>query len=113
LTQLNSLPPVKLKINAASAPGPAIKVTISNPSKNLAFHVVLKIFNKSSGQEILPVLWDDNYFELLPGESRTVTAAYDARQLRNVQAVIEAGGWNVVKQTSTLSASTGKQAKKQ
>jgi exo-1,4-beta-D-glucosaminidase len=113
LTQLNSLPPVKLKMNAASAPGPAIKVTISNPSKNLAFHVVLKIFNKSSGQEILPVLWDDNYFELLPGESRTVTAAYDARQLRNVQAVIEAGGWNVVKQTSTLSASTGKQAKKQ
>lgn len=111
LTQLNSLPMVKLKVSAANTPGSGIKVNVSNPSKSLAFNVVLKVFNKANGLEILPVLWDDNYFELLPGESKTVTALYEAGQLQNVQAAIEFGGWNVIKQTLALSAAPEKQPK--
>ena len=102
---------VKLKVSAANTPGSGIKVNVSNPSKSLAFNVVLKVFNKANGLEILPVLWDDNYFELLPGESKTVTALYEAGQLQNVQAAIEFGGWNVIKQTLALSAGPEKQPK--
>jgi exo-1,4-beta-D-glucosaminidase len=103
LTQLNSLPPVKLKVSAVKTSGPAIRVNVSNPAKTLAFHVVLKVFNKAGGHEILPVLWDDNYFALLPGESRTVTAVYEARQLQDVQAAVELSGWNITRQTAAVS----------
>jgi exo-1,4-beta-D-glucosaminidase len=109
LSQLNALPPVKLKMDAVRTSGSAIKVNLSNPSKNLAFQVVLRIFNKEDGHEILPVLWDDNYFELMPGESRTVTATYEARQLQNVQAGVGLGGWNVISQTAVLSTPAKKQ----
>jgi exo-1,4-beta-D-glucosaminidase len=109
LRQLNTLPLVKLKMDAARTAGPAIKVNISNPSKNLAFQIVLRIFNKADGHEILPVRWDDNYFELLPGETRSITAVYDAQQLKNVQASVEAAGWNIITQTAVLSAATKKQ----
>ena len=112
LTQLNSLAPIKLRMSAVKTSEPAIRVNVSNPSKNLAFHVVLKAFNKADGQEILPVLWDDNYFEVLPGESRTVTAVFEGRQLQNVQAAVELGGWNIIKQTAALSTSVQHQGKK-
>src|SRR5262249_8696345 len=102
LTQLNGLPPVTLKLQAVKASEQAIRVTVNNPSPNLAFHVVLKVLNKADGHEILPVLWDDNYFELLPGESKMVTAVYEARQLQNVQTAVELGGWNVIRQTVAL-----------
>jgi exo-1,4-beta-D-glucosaminidase len=109
LTQLSGLPPVKLKINASRASGPAISVNVSNPSQSLAFKVVLTIVNKRDGREILPVLWDDNYFELMPGESKTVNARYEKAQLQNVQAAVEVGGWNVVRQTAVVSTPAKKQ----
>src|SRR5262249_6216527 len=101
LTQLNTLSPGKLQATALLGAGPAAKLTVklSNPSKSLAFQVSLRAFNHKDGLEILPVLWDDNYFEIMPGESRTVTAVYEARQLRNVMPAVELGGWNVVRQT--------------
>ena len=32
--------------------------------------------DKASGEEVLPVFFDDNYFELLPGETRTLGASF-------------------------------------
>ena len=40
---------------------------VENPSKNLAFFLRLKINRCANGEEILPVLWQDNYFSLLTG----------------------------------------------
>ena len=34
----------------------------------------LKVKKGEEGDEVLPVLWEDNYFALLPGESREVAA---------------------------------------
>jgi exo-1,4-beta-D-glucosaminidase len=45
--------------------------------------------------EILPVLWEDNYFALLPGESRQVKATYAADSKSNAHPVVEIEGWNV------------------
>ena len=79
----------------------AARVTVQNPTSTLAFAVHLKVKRGSSGRvsreapqddEILPVLWQDNYFPLLPGETREVTATF---QTENSGKIVEVEGWNV------------------
>jgi exo-1,4-beta-D-glucosaminidase len=48
----------------------------------------------ANGEEILPILWQDNYFSLLPGESREITATYRAKLLGSVRPVVTVKGWN-------------------
>jgi exo-1,4-beta-D-glucosaminidase len=57
--------------------------------------VRLKVNKGKGGDEILPVIWQDNYVSLLPGEKREVTATYRARELGTAQPVVEVSGWNV------------------
>jgi exo-1,4-beta-D-glucosaminidase len=70
-------------------------VTVENPSKTLAFFIRLKIDKGAGGEEILPVIWEDNYFSLLPGEKREVKASYRATALGSSKPVVEVSGWNV------------------
>jgi exo-1,4-beta-D-glucosaminidase len=70
-------------------------VTVENPSKSLAFFVRLKVNKGKAGEEILPVVWQDNYISLLPGEKREVTASYRAQRLGAAQPAVEVSGWNV------------------
>ncbi len=93
-TALESLPPVTLKAESKSTDH-STTVTVSNPAKTLAFAVRLKVKRDSDGEEVLPVLWEDNYFALLPGQSRQITATYQAKDLGGAKAVVEVSGWNV------------------
>jgi exo-1,4-beta-D-glucosaminidase len=67
-------------------------VTLENPTKGLAFFVRVKV-NKGS-EEILPVVWQDNYVSLLPGEKRDLTATYRAADLGAAKPAVEVKGWN-------------------
>jgi exo-1,4-beta-D-glucosaminidase len=49
------------------------RVTLRNTSRAIAFFLRAQVVGRG-GEEALPVLWDDNYISLLPGESRTITA---------------------------------------
>ena len=40
--------------------------------------------------------WSDNYFPLLPGESRLLTATYPQKLLDSATSYIQVDGWNVV-----------------
>ena len=75
------------------------RVTIQNPTKSLAFFIHLKVNSSKDGEEILPVIWEDNYFSLLPGEKREVTATYDLPQA--AKPVVEVEGWNIKPATIT------------
>jgi exo-1,4-beta-D-glucosaminidase len=68
-------------------------VTVANPSRSLAFGVHLKLKKGADGDEVLPVLWEDNYFPLLPGESRQVAATYRSREMGRSTPVVEADSW--------------------
>jgi exo-1,4-beta-D-glucosaminidase len=70
-------------------------VTVANPSKSLAFAVHLKVKKDTDGEEVLPVLWEDNYFALLPGQTRQITATYQPLKARTT---VEVDGWNVKRQ---------------
>ena len=94
LTGLNSLPQVKLNANVVSGTGTA-QVTVSNPSKAIAFMVHLRVTRGKDGEDLTPIFWDDNYFSLLPGESRTVAAKFDQSSLDGKEAVVVLDGWNV------------------
>ncbi len=97
-TALAQLPRVKLQIaeRTESMRGESTThVTLTNPSKSLAFSIRLKVDKGAKGEEILPVMWEDNYFSLLPGEKREVTATYRTIELGTAKPVVEVSGWNV------------------
>jgi exo-1,4-beta-D-glucosaminidase len=94
LTGLNSLPQVKLNANTVSENGVA-QVTVSNPDSAIAFMVHLRVTRGKGGEDLTPIFWEDNYFSLLPGEKRTVTAKFDPAALDGKEAVVVLDGWNV------------------
>jgi len=97
LTDLAKLPAVNLKVsgNAGRRGGEEIaQVNLMNPSRSLAFFVHLQIKRGATGDDILPVLWEDNYVSLLPGERRRVTVKYPARNLGNARPFLVVTAWN-------------------
>ncbi|HZW79834.1 MAG TPA: beta galactosidase jelly roll domain-containing protein [Candidatus Deferrimicrobiaceae bacterium] len=97
-TALAQLPKVKLKVSDRSerkGEESYTHVTLENPSKSLAFFIRLKLSKGEKGEEILPVVWQDNYISLLPGERREVTASYHTGELGTAKPVVEISGWNV------------------
>ena len=97
-TALSQLPKVKLKDKERTerkGEDSITHVTVENPGQTLAFFVRLKVEKGAHGEEILPVVWEDNYISLLPGEKREVTATYRTSELGNSKPVVEISGWNV------------------
>jgi exo-1,4-beta-D-glucosaminidase len=74
----------------------AARVTVRNPGKQLAFLVRLRSMREPEGEEVLPVWWEDNYFELWPGETREIAVHYRGAGMGNARPVIRLDGWNVV-----------------
>jgi exo-1,4-beta-D-glucosaminidase len=98
MTALASLPKVKLKMQHKTARrGTEVITTVNleNPGKALAFFVRLKATKGPQGEEILPVLWQDNYLSLLPGEKRTVSATFRAADLGSTWPAVELSGLNL------------------
>jgi exo-1,4-beta-D-glucosaminidase len=96
-TSISELPKVKLKISERTerkGQDAITHVTLDNPSKSLAFFVRLKLDKGPKGEEILPVIWEDNYISLLPGEKREITASYRASELGAAKPSLEVKGWN-------------------
>jgi len=97
-TALSQLPKVRLKVMSHTERNGEDSVThvvIENPGKDLAFFVRLKLNQGPHGEEILPVLWEDNYLSLLPGERREISATYRTSALGASEPSVEVSGWNV------------------
>jgi exo-1,4-beta-D-glucosaminidase len=98
MTALADLPPVKLtaRVSRSRAHGrERVAITLHNPGRGLAFQVHLGVRAAGSTEELLPVLWEDNYLPLLPGETRTVAAEYLEGQSLGHGATAVIDGWNV------------------
>jgi len=97
-TALNDLPPVALEGAAIKErQGDRVKftVTLSNPTESIAFFTHPMVTQGVEGDEVLPTFWSDNYFSILPGETRTVTAYVDGFRLEENDATVRVDGWNV------------------
>jgi exo-1,4-beta-D-glucosaminidase len=99
LTGLNSLPQVKLSVTAAATKNEqsngGLRVMVNNPSTSVAFMAHLRLTQGQGGADVVPVFWEENYFSLLPGESREVAVSYPIRSLEGKAAVVEVDGYNV------------------
>ena len=110
LTALERLPKARamdvLAFVETRAEGPAVRVKIKNTSEHLAFQVHLGIQHPNEQTEIVPVLWDDNYIELMPGESREIAAQFLSPDALNGGAQLNVTGWNIEPSSTSLEQGT-------
>jgi len=99
---LAKLPAVTVAAHAVSEKSGAngeqgtTRVSLENSSTNIAFFVRLKLA-REGGEQVLPVLWEDNYVSLLPGEKREIAVKYKLDDLHGATPAVEVSGWNVAK----------------
>ncbi len=99
LTGLASLPKVDLDVSATGelkGADQTVRIAVRNPGRNLGFMVRLKVTAGKGGEEVLPILYQDNYFPVMPGEAREIVATFAAREIRGAAPFVEIEGWNVV-----------------
>ncbi len=110
LTSLQSLPKAAIETVGSIQPGPdgaIAHIQIKNPSDHLAFQLRLGIHKSGQADEILPVLWEDNYIELMPGETRELTAQYFPGTAVFGGVDLTVAGWNVDSATIHLKEGRG------
>jgi hypothetical protein len=98
LAALQSLPLVTLNTSHTTetkGEETIVRVTVANPTEHLAFFIHAVVLRGEDGEEVLPVFWDDNYFNLLPGESKRLSATFATKNLAGAAPVVEVGGGNI------------------
>jgi exo-1,4-beta-D-glucosaminidase len=98
LTALQQLPPAEIsatvRFDTDGGDGRA-RVTLENRSTRVAFFVHASVRRGAAGDEVLPVLWSDNYVTLFPGESREIVATYATKHVAGAAPALAVDGWNV------------------
>lgn len=84
---LNRLPEAELSIHVVAKPHirkaetGVTMLEIKNSSTTVAFGNRLRWVNRKTGERVLPVMMNDNYFTLMPGETKMITMEADAALL--------------------------------
>lgn len=74
-----------------------VEATVKNPSSTLAFFTQLQLLDKS-GKPVRPSFYTDNYFSLLPGESKHITIETATSDMPDSPTFV-VKGWNIKRQT--------------
>ena len=89
MTALNTMPQVHLEVSAELTTIDTEKhvaIRLHNPSEFIAFFERATVAAAQNADEILPILYDDNYITVYPGETAeihgTVSKAVDARWIK-------------------------------
>ncbi|HYK37255.1 glycoside hydrolase family 2 protein [Alloacidobacterium sp.] len=101
MAELMTLPKTRIEAQASTAEdNKLLQVRLQNASKALAFQVAVTA-RDAHGEDIVPIVWSDNYVELMPGETQVLTAKLPALIPDNATIVVS--GWNIPEQTLHLS----------
>ncbi len=98
LKAIANLPEVKIQTDTkVSKTGSKwmLTTTLNNNTKYPAFNIRLKVIGDKSGNRILPVVYDDNYFTLLPGEKRVIKMELKDEDTRGEKPMVVTEGFNV------------------
>jgi len=109
-TALNTMPGAKLDISATvkEADGTQfITVSAHNPTDALAFFNRFKVYNSKTNNLFAPIYYTDNYFSVLPGQTKTITIEYETKSLEGGNPVLIVEGWNVGQVSIPLSTGSG------
>ena len=75
-------------------------IVLSNTGTTTALMLRLNLCAED-GEQILPVEYSDNYFHLLPGESKIVNIKWKLEDARNANPILKVSGLNVKEQKAT------------
>jgi exo-1,4-beta-D-glucosaminidase len=112
-TALSSLPradDLDVKLDFSSDSGgvgwsPVGHLHIHNRSDHLAFQLRLELRDKETSEQY-PVRWEDNYFSLLPEETRDVSFRYVSGRSWGRESTLQVAGWNVALRAVDVPAHT-------
>jgi len=79
-------------------------ITVTNKGSAVAFFVHLRALKSKGADDILPVIFSDNYFSLAPGETRVIKCKYHAKDSDQKEPYFLTSAWNIdtAKSESTL-----------
>jgi len=72
-----------------------ITTTLRNSSGTPALMIRLKVVTRNNDQRILPVMYSDNYFSLMPGEQKTIITKVNKQDARGKKPRIMISGFNI------------------
>jgi exo-1,4-beta-D-glucosaminidase len=99
MTDLRKLEPATLSASA-DVQGGELVVRVANHSQALAFQLAAEAFD-NEGNLLPMLLWNDNYIELMPGESSVLSAAVP-HSYKGSTLKVRLSGWNVAPWERTL-----------
>lgn len=108
---INNMPTVNLEptvtqsINGSTC---TLTSTIDNNTDSIALMARLKVVRNESEERVLPIYYEDNYFSLLPGETKVVNISFDTKYLEGEQPKLILEGWNINRKLSIPTGLKGK-----
>jgi exo-1,4-beta-D-glucosaminidase len=61
----------------------------------LAFFIRVEITKNADGEEVSPIIYNDNYVSIFPSESIDIVARYKTADLQGAKALVRIAGYNV------------------
>ena len=90
---LDTLPAARVTVETHFVEG-GCEVTLNNDGSALAFLLELNLVNED-GEPVVPVLWEDNYLSLPPGERRSIRVRFLDATLGGKKLRFQLKGWNL------------------
>ncbi|HWD86964.1 MAG TPA: glycoside hydrolase family 2 protein [Mucilaginibacter sp.] len=82
-------------------------ITVTNTGKTVAFQVHIRALKGKGGDDILPVIFSDNYIELAPGEKRVIKCSYATKDANGAAPYFQTSAWNLDMAASQAGNATG------
>lgn len=99
--QLNELPKVQLKTEVHKVNSTMSEITLDNLSKNLSFFTQV-LLETMDGKPVNAAFYTDNFFSLLPNESKKINIRYSTGDTENKPLQIVVKGYNTQQQIIRL-----------
>jgi exo-1,4-beta-D-glucosaminidase len=105
MSALNSMPPAALKVTGnfkVTNREAVAKITLTNDTSHIAFFLREEITRGLDGEEILPIIYDDNYVTVFPHESRAIDGHFDLPADAKWTPALRLEGYNVGKKVLAM-----------
>src|SRR5437667_9267711 len=98
MSALNAMPRTDVAVSSSFShrnDEGVVKITLTNSSHHVAFFLRAEVTKGTDGEEILPIVYDDNSISVFPHERRTIPATFRTSELADRKPALLLEGYNV------------------
>jgi exo-1,4-beta-D-glucosaminidase len=109
-TALKDLPATTLSLNYSTVKKESKtthSITLTNTGRSVAFFVHVRLLKEKGSDDILPVIFSDNYISLAPGEKRIIECSYENNDAGKGTPYILSTAWNLDAAASKVVGNAG------